>query len=215
MASYLDLDQWNRKEHFRFYKDFDDPFFNICAEVEISAALAHVKECGFSFFISYLYLALKSTNAIPAFRYRLRGEQVLVHEVIHAGSTVLNPDQTFGFCYFDYHPNFRQFHDEASEKLKRYAAGNKKLEPRDERDDLIHCSVIPWISFTSFSHAKRFKTQNSVPKIVFGKYDRSSSAARMPVSVEAHHALMDGLHVGQFFESLQEFLLNPNESLMA
>jgi chloramphenicol O-acetyltransferase type A len=26
----------------------------------------------------------------------------------------------------------------------------------------------------------------------------------MPVSVEVHHALVDGLHVGQYFEQLQQ-----------
>ena len=213
MANYLDIEQWKRKEHFQFYKNFDDPFFNICAEVEIAPALAHIQKHGFSFFIAYLYLALKSANAIPEFHYRLRGDQVLVHETIHAGSTILNPDQTFGFCYFDYRPNFRQFHDEAAVKLQGYAAASTKLEPRDERDDLMHCSVIPWISFTSFAHAKRFHTQNYVPKIVFGKYSGDANHASMPVSVEVHHALMDGLHVGKFFELLQEFLLHPQDNL--
>ena len=29
---------------------------------------------------------------------------------------------------------------------------------------------------------------------------------KMPVSVHVHHGLADGLHVGQFFEKLQEFM---------
>lgn len=29
----------------------------------------------------------------------------------------------------------------------------------------------------------------------------------MPVSVHVHHALMDGLHVGQFLENFQERML--------
>ncbi|RME51569.1 MAG: chloramphenicol acetyltransferase, partial [Caldilineae bacterium] len=29
---------------------------------------------------------------------------------------------------------------------------------------------------------------------------------RMPVSVQAHHALMDGLHAGRYFQRLQTLL---------
>jgi chloramphenicol O-acetyltransferase len=35
----------------------------------------------------------------------------------------------------------------------------------------------------------------------------------MPVSVEAHHALMDGLHAGRFFERLQRHCSDPRAAL--
>jgi chloramphenicol O-acetyltransferase type A len=31
----------------------------------------------------------------------------------------------------------------------------------------------------------------------------------MPISVEVHHALMDGLHVGLFFSQLEDALAKP------
>ena len=209
----LDTEKWNRKELFYFFKDYDTPFFNICAEVEVTDLLAYTKENQISFFIASLYLSLKSANMIEAFRYRIRGEKVIIHDVIHAGSTVLNSDQTFSFCYFDYCPSFQPFNQEASKKLARHAEGFKSLEPEEHRDDLIHYSVIPWISFTSFSHARKHKTQDSVPKIVFGKYFDSLGIKKLPVSVEVHHALMDGIHVAKFFETCQNLLNNPQEFL--
>jgi chloramphenicol O-acetyltransferase type A len=66
--------------------------------------------------------------------------------------------------------------------------------------------VIPWVAFTSFAHARRHGTEDSVPKIVFGKRHERGGRHRMPVSVEVHHALVDGLHVGRFFEGFQERL---------
>jgi chloramphenicol O-acetyltransferase type A len=87
------------------------------------------------------------------------------------------------------------------------------LEAQEQRDDLIHYSVIPWIAFTSFTHAKKYNTRDSIPKIVFGKYCDDSGVAKMPVSVEVHHALMDGIHVGEFFEIFQKHLQNPEEFL--
>lgn len=213
MPRYLDIQTWNRREHFYFFKKYELPFFNICAEVDVTALQRHVKEHGLSFFVAALYLSTKAANTIEPFRYRLRGERVLLHDVIHAGSTVLLPNEAFTFCYFDYTPNFNAFHAAAKHKLAQIANGGQEFEPREDRDDLVHYSMIPWLSFTSFAHARKLNAEDSIPKIVFGKYHEVEEKLMMPVSVEVHHALLDGLHVGKFFELFQRELLQPEFSL--
>jgi len=210
---YLDLENWNRKELFYFFKDYDHPCFNVCAAVDITDLLTYTKEHQLSFFIASLYLSLRAANTITEFRLRIRDEKIIIHDVIHAGSTVLNSDETFSFCYFDYDANFQRFNSAAFQKLKKFAEGFKCLEAQEQRDDLVHYSVIPWIAFTSFTHARKYKTRDSIPKIVFGKYHEDSGATKMPVSVEVHHALMDGIHVGKFLEIFQYHLNNPEEYL--
>ncbi|MFQ5753050.1 MAG: CatA-like O-acetyltransferase, partial [bacterium] len=161
MPSYLDIENWKRKAQFYFFKDYDYPFFNICTDVDVTSLVGYTKERNRSFFITSLYLSLKTVNEIAEFRYRIRGNKVVVHELIHGGSTVLNEDETFRFCYFAYHPTFKQFTREASRVLKQNPNTGRSLDPQDERDDLIHYSMIPWISFTSFSHARRFHCSDS------------------------------------------------------
>lgn len=214
MPRYLDIQTWNRRELFHFFKSYEQPFFNICAEVEVTTLRQYVKAHQLSFFVAALYLSTKAANAIESFRYRLRGEQVLVHEVLHAGSTVLQPNEAFTFCYFDYTANFAAFHATAKEKLAQITAGAHLFEPREERDDLLHYSMIPWISFTSFAHARRLRSEDSVPKIVFGKYYEAGGTVKMPVSVEVHHALLDGLHIGKFFALFENYLAHPAASLL-
>ncbi len=213
MSRYLDIEKWKRKGHFYFFKDYDYPFFNICADVEITEALKYAKENRLSFFIVVLYLSTRSANFIEEFRYRIRDGKVIVHDIIHAGSTVLNLDETFSFCYFQYSQDFSQFNKEASQKLTEHADGIKSLNTQEHRDDLIHYSVIPWISFKSFSNSRRRVAHDSIPNIVFGKYYLDSGSMKMPVSVDVHHALMDGLHVAKFFDSFQAHLKNPRDVL--
>ena len=74
--------------------------------------------------------------------------------------------------------------------------------------------MITWISFTSFAHARKPRKEDSVPKIVFGKYTEQNDLIKMPVSVEVHHSLMDGIHVGKFFEFFQVYLHSPEKYLM-
>jgi chloramphenicol O-acetyltransferase type A len=206
----LDLDRWPRRQHFDFFRGYDLPFFNVCAEVD-ATALAEVcaSPGGPRFFIASLYLSLKAANEVEEFRYRLAGDGVAVHDVIHGGSTVLRPDQTFVFAYFDFDLDFGRFHARAAEVLEQASTGSPVLTPRPDRDDLIHYSVIPWVSFTSFAHARALRRGDSVPKIVFGKHHESGGRRRMPVSVEVHHGLADGLHVGRFFERFQRHLDEP------
>jgi chloramphenicol O-acetyltransferase type A len=42
--------------------------------------------------------------------------------------------------------------------------------------------------------------------MVFGKMFDDGPRRKMPFSVEVHHALVDGLHVGRFFNLFQEKL---------
>ena len=39
-----------------------------------------------------------------------------------------------------------------------------------------------------------------------GKYYEKDGRIMMPVSVQAHHSFVDGLHIGQFAEGLQSYL---------
>lgn len=203
----LDLERWERREHFRFFQVYDWPFFNLCADVDVTSLVRRTAEPdGPSFFLASLFLSLKAANELESFRLRIRGGRVVVHERIDGGSTVLREDGTFGFAYFDWRDDFGEFAEAAGPVLEAARQAGGPLEPRDDRDDLIHYSVIPWVAFTSFAHARRRREEDSVPKVVFGRHHAVGDRRRLPVSVEVHHALMDGLHVGRFFERFQALL---------
>jgi len=210
MPQPLDIDNWHRRHHFEFFKDYDLPFFNLCADVDVSKLYGWSKEEGGpSFFLASFYLSLQAANEIEPFRYRLSGDSVIVHDVIHGGSTVMRQDETFGFAYFDFEPSYVQFEVKGLEIMEQARTSSGPLLDRPDRSDLIYYSVIPWVHFTGFTHAQRLGTRDSIPKIVFGKHSEKAGARLMPVSVEVHHALMDGLDVGRFYRRFQELLDDP------
>ncbi|MEH0153969.1 chloramphenicol acetyltransferase [Limibacter armeniacum] len=203
MARVIDLNTWKRKVHFDFFKDCDNPFFGITANVDVTQLHKQTKEKGYSYFLAVLYLSLKAANEIEEFRYRIRGEQVVVLDEVHAGSTILADDETFRFCYFPMTESFEAFHKAGKMSIEE----TKQTEGLELRDDsALHYSSIPWVSFTAFNHARRYNNDDCVPKIVFGKYFEENGKVKMPLSVEVHHSLADGLHVGKFFERFQQLL---------
>jgi chloramphenicol O-acetyltransferase type A len=210
MPQPIDIDNWHRRHHFEFFKDYEIPFFSLCAEVDVTRLYIWSRqEGGPSFFLASFYLSLQAANEIESFRYRIREDSVILHETVDGGTTVMREDETFGFAYFDFDPSYIKFEVEGREILDRARSASGPLLDRPDRDDLIYYSIIPWVHFTSFSHARRLATGDSIPKIVFGKHSDHAGRRLMPVSVEVHHALMDGLDVGRFFGRFQELLDDP------
>lgn len=80
------------------------------------------------------------------------------------------------------------------------------LDPSGPGQNVIHYSSVPWIKFTSVSHARSFKFKDSCPKISFGKIFDENERKMMPVSIHVHHALADGYHIGLFIDKFQELL---------
>ena len=209
MPTYLDLDTWPRREVFEFYRKFDNPFFNVCLRLDVTNLLHELqRHTGVSVALTYHYFALKAANEIEQFRYRLRDGKVLVHDVINGGTTLMLPNETFTLVYFDYAKRFAEFigpAQRALEETKQFGGFN----PRHDDDARIHCTTLPWIAFTSFSHARNWRREDSVPKISFGKFIRENERTLMPFSVEVHHALVDGLHVGRYIARIEEMLAQP------
>ncbi len=213
MEKYLDLANWARRDLFEFFIGFDKPYFNICARLDISNLLALLRRrSNVSVSLAYHYFALRIANEIEPFRYRLREGKVIVHDVINGGTTVLLANESFTFAYFDYEEDFEKFVLEAGRAVKEAQTGNHPFQPTS-RDDTVYFTVLPWVSFTSFSHARNWGREDSVPRIAFGKFTKENDRILLPISVEVHHALMDGLHVGQYLARLEEALRKPENYL--
>jgi chloramphenicol O-acetyltransferase type A len=92
MAEFLDVSTWARRDVFEFFRNFDKPYFNVCTRLDITKLLQLLRTTpGASVSLTYHYLALRIANEIEPFRYRLREGKVVVHDVIHGGTTVLMP----------------------------------------------------------------------------------------------------------------------------
>jgi chloramphenicol O-acetyltransferase type A len=209
MPHYLDLDTWPRRPAFDYFREFDNPYFDITAPVDVTELRLAAKAQGIPFSHAVLYLAMRVANEYEPFRYRLEKGRVLVHDRIHGSTTTLLGDERLAFLYFEYNPDLSVFLANLKAGRENLDSPPAEMDPRWDRSDMIHFSWLPWVPFTSISHPRKWGREDSVPKITFGKYEEVGERLRMPVSVTAHHALMDGLHAGRYFEKLQTALDQP------
>lgn len=205
MKKKLALDTWNRKEHFHFFSQMEEPFFGITTVINCDKAYEKSKELDVTFFTYYLHKTLLAVNAIESFRYRIIGSDVYLYDQIDASATILREDNTFGFSLMKFDKDLNIFSENTKTEIER-VKNTSGLITRDFENNLIHFSALPWINFTAYSHARSFTWPDSCPKISFGKMTSENGKKTMPISVHVHHGLLDGYHVGEFVNLFQNLM---------
>ncbi len=204
----INIDNWERKAQYNFFKNFDDPFMGITSSIECTHMYLKIKESKESFFIHYIHKALQVINEIPEFKMRILGEKVVQYPIINGSTTVFKNNKTFSFSYFKYIKDCDDFYIQTKNAIE--LAKQSEVLASKPMQNLIYVSVIPWRSFTSIKHPRMGKESDSVPKLIFGKVFKTDEKYYMPVSVEAHHALLDGYHVSTFFNKFEQLLTEKN-----
>lgn len=205
MRQKIDIRNWKRKEIYDFFKNYEEPYYGIAVDLDCTEAYEFAKSKDYSFFLYYLHVILKSVNQTDAFKYRIEGDDLYLYDVINASATVDRDDGTFGFSYIPYFENLDLFMERATEELIEVRTSTQLIRS-EIGENIIHFSALPWIQFTHVSHPRRYSRRDSIPKITVGKYHTLNKRKMLPVSVHVNHAVADGLHMGQFFKTLQQLL---------
>ena len=183
----------------------DYPHYNIGANLDITTYLPGVKSHKLTFSFAVTYAVSFIMNRIEAFRYRIHGDQVVLHETVHPAFSYLAPgEENFKMVTAEMTDDLILFVQQARDK----ALNQKKsfaFEDVQGRDDLIYISSIPWVSFTHLSHTISFNKSDAVPRLSWGKYYEDNNKILLPFNVQAHHSFVDGNHMGEFFNGLQEY----------
>lgn len=201
----IDITSWKRKEHFEFFSSFEEPYFGLTAKINCTKAYLNSKENGSSFFLNYLHNCLLAINNVPEFQYRIINNEVYQFSESHVSATINRPNETFGFSHIEYDPKFSIFKKNALVEIDRVRACSD-LFPAVHKENVVHCSAIPWVDFTALTHSRAYSKNDSCPKISFGKAVKNNNEWELSVAVFVHHGLVDGRHVGQFFEAFQNYM---------
>lgn len=204
----IDLSSWARKEHFETFRRFNRPHFSMCAEVDMTAAMLAMRDHPVSLNTLIVFLVARAANDIPEFRQRIRGESVVEHEVVHPASTIMAANDLFTFAFMEFNTDFDAFATAMAKEVARVQA-TPSLEDPPGRDDLLFMTAIPWVAFTSFEHPMPGDPNDSIPRFAWGRCAQIGKHHKMPLNLQVHHALADGLHASRFYERIGHYLGDP------
>ncbi len=207
----INFNNWPRKDTFEFFNSYQDPQFNICANVTITKTYKVVQAQGISRFLAILWLISDAANSVSEIRYRIRGNSVVEHKWVHPSFTWLNQDNTLTFCQAQYRGDVSDFFERAEASIAGVEP-NPMVADQQGGDDVLYVSCVPWVNFTSISHPYKMDDTRSIPRITWGKFFQEHDQWLMPVSIQLHHGLADGYHAGLFFDLLQDRLNQPEKT---
>lgn len=205
MNSYQVIDEknWERAMHCMVFRDSVEPAFCVTFEVDVTNFRRKIKMQNLSFTLSMVYAVCRCANAIDAFRYRFLDGRVVLFDRIDTAFTYLNPDtELFKVINVPMQDSLLDYVELAGKTAREQSAyftgplGN----------DVFQCSPMPWLAYTHISHTNSGKKDNATPLFDWGKYGEKDGRIVMPISVQAHHSFVDGIHVGRFADILQKYM---------
>lgn len=198
----IDEKTWERAMHCMVFRNSVEPAFCVTFEADITNFKRKIKETGFSFTMAMVYAVCKCANQIEAFRYRFLDGQIVLFDRIDTAFTYLNPEtelfKVVNVPMIDGIKEYVELATKIAQEQKEYFTGPLG-------NDVFQCSPMPWVTYTHISHTNSGKKDNATPLFDWGKYYEKGGKFFIPISVQAHHSFVDGLHIGQFVERLQEF----------
>lgn len=198
----IDEKTWGRAMHCMVFRNSIEPQFCVTFEADITNFKEKVRKQGLSFTMAMVYAVCKCANEIEEFRYRFLDGKIVLYDRIDTAFTYLNKSTNL-FKVVNV-----PFVDDINEYCKlAYKIANEQREyfTGPLGNDVFQCSPMPWVTFTHISHTNSGKKDNATPLFDWGKYYEKNGKVMMPISVQAHHSFVDGIHIGQFVNGLQEY----------
>ena len=202
---YVEIDErtWPRAMHCRIFRNSVEPSFCVTFEVDVTGLQSFIQAKGLSSTLAMVYAVCKCANEIEEFRYRFVDGKIVLYEKIDTAFTYLNKETNL----------FKVVNVPMQDNLQEYCVSAKKTADEQEAyftgplgNDVFQCSPMPWINYTHISHTNSGKKDNATPLFDWGKFEEINGRLIMPVSVQAHHSFVDGIHVGAFVDKLEQYM---------
>jgi len=205
----LNLALWPRYRHFQLFQHQAFPYLGVTVEVSVGPALAFCRENKLAFFDAIQFCVLHAANDVEEFRHRIvrdvskdegnsDSDVIRLYERVDVSCTLLGHEELFRFAECPRNDNFTDFARESRRCIAR-AKATEELSAAP-RLDLIYTTCLPWFRFSQMLHPVDAPSGDSIPRIAWGKYEEIGGQVLMPLNVQVHHGLVDGLHLGRFYE---------------
>ena len=201
----LDIEKWERKGIYDVFRHLDFPFYHVALRVDVTNLKRFTKVHGLSFYYSLVYLVGKAANSIECFRLRfIDGKIYDVGETIPSLTFLKKGSEAFQVVNCALTSSLEEYTDKVmslTDCQTVFSGGEDCPEYQ-----LIYMSCLPWIDMTSSSSEHFLNPDDAIPRIAWGKYIEKDERLSLGMSVDANHKVIDGYHIGKFYERLQQMI---------
>ncbi len=197
----------HKEKAFHFFNNLNHPHYSITSKVKIGNIKKFAMKKETSIHIAIVYFIAKAANNIPELKRRIRNNETIQHKKVNPSFTIeTKASDTFSFCTVPFNKKFSKF-KKSADRTYALMQSNPSFEDTPGKDDYLFLSAIPWIDFSSISHAMNYHPHDSVPRITWGKIMKKKKYQYISVNIQVHHALVNGRELAQFFRLLESYLI--------
>ena len=201
----VDLSTWSRAAQFHFFRTFERPHFAVTSRIDVTPLMTRLKPAGTSPYRACLYAIGAGIHAVPELLMRFRGDNVVRHDAVELSMTVPTKSGSFSYGYVAFDEDFARFDLAAQAPIDAASKGGLAAN-LGTRDDLAYLSCLPWLDYSSINNAMP-SAEDCIPRVSWGKIVEGPAGRwSMAMTLEVHHALADGAHVGAYFAAVQDAL---------
>lgn len=200
--AYRVLADYPRRAHLEFFRRNANPFYGVTFELEATALREAARAAAASTYAAMVWAYHGALLGIDAFRTRLVGEDVVLHDTLHVGMTVRAPERRFTFAQLEWQPDARAFLARAGDVIARAEQG-VDLGTGDA-PDFAYYTALPKVPFTHFTHVALADPTAGQPEAAFGRFREEGGRTFVPVGVAVNHLYVDGADLGDLYEAARD-----------
>ena len=209
MKHKIDICASPRRAHFAYFKGMANPFVGVTVNVDVTGLVHACRRDGRSFYAAMIHAAARAANRVPELRRRIIDGDVWEYDV--CPTSHIEPLDNGAYCYCTLtHDLDGDAYFEYADSARAAAVRRAEISEDGDPDSMLFITCLPWIHYTALVQPTG---DDSNPRISWGKYACDVEGhCMLPVTLLAHHALVDGLHIAQFYRELDRVLERvPNE----
>ena len=203
----IDIEKWKRREFFYYFSHIAPTTYSVTSNLDITRMMKVLRDHDLKFFPSFLWLSTTIINRHQEFRVAIKDGKVGYYDTLTPFyPTFHDDDKTISMLWTKYSPSLFEFHEAYLKNKKLYGENKGFLGLRGATppENAYTISVLPWLSFSSFSLTSSSPSPYFFPSIEGGKFIREDDKIIFPLSITSHHATTDGYHVAEFYREFQE-----------
>ncbi|MGK5818326.1 CatA-like O-acetyltransferase, partial [Klebsiella pneumoniae] len=105
----IDLNTWNRREHFALYRQQIKCGFSLTTKLDITALRTALAKTGYKFYPLMIYLISRAVNQFPEFRMAMKDNELIYWEQSDPVFTVFHKEtETFSALSCRYFPDLSE-----------------------------------------------------------------------------------------------------------
>ena len=199
----IDLKSYPRRQHLEYFSSLPYPYVGLTCNVDVTELVQFCKEKNYSFYLVVLHAAALAADRVPQLRHRIRSGKVIEYDACPTSHVELLENGTYCYCTLHHHLNLDEYIPYA-EEIRKKCRLNGTIEEEDDVESMYFISAVPWLHYTALIQPVACGDESN-PRITWGKYEKDYLGRyQMPVTILAHHGLVDGIHIAQFYKNLEE-----------